>query len=234
MVKVKVCGITNKEDFLLAERLGADYAGFIFYPGSRRCIEPEKVRAIIAGGSGRIIPVGIFVDETADSVRQVAEYTGIAIAQLHGDEQPDVCRQLPFPCWKAFRVRDDSFLVPYSKFSAIFKKKICYLRDLYCEAMLESMEAYACQAFLLDACSTVAPGGTGESFDWQWAARAIATGKNIVVAGGVSAANIDALLKLKPFAVDICSSLEIAPGKKSRAKMEYFFKKFKANARRNG
>jgi phosphoribosylanthranilate isomerase len=95
------------------------------------------------------------------------------------------------------------------------------------------METYACQAFLLDTWSVAEPGGTGKSFDWQWAARAIATGKNIVVAGGVTAANIDALLELKPFAVDICSSLETAPGKKSRAKMEYFFKKFKSNARRN-
>jgi phosphoribosylanthranilate isomerase len=207
MVKVKVCGITNSEDFILAERLGADYAGFIFYPGSRRYIEPEKARSIIDSGSGRIIPVGVFVDEAADCIRQVAAYTGIAIAQLHGEEQPELCRQLPLPCWKAFRVRDDSFL--------------------------EQMKPYSCQAFLLDAWSAAAPGGTGKRLDWQWAARAIATGKNIIVAGGVSAANVNALLKLKPYAVDICSSLETAPGKKSRAKMEHFFRKIKGAARRN-
>jgi phosphoribosylanthranilate isomerase len=207
MVKVKVCGITNSEDFILAERLGADYAGFIFYPGSKRNIEPEKARTIIAGGSSRIIPVGVFVDETANHIRQVAAYTGIAIAQLHGEEQPELCCQLPLPCWKAFRVRDDSFL--------------------------GQMAVYSCQAFLLDTWSTVTPGGTGKSFDWQWAARAIATGENIVVAGGVSAANINALLELKPFAIDICSSLETAPGKKSQAKMEHFFRKIKGAARRN-
>jgi phosphoribosylanthranilate isomerase len=207
MVKVKVCGITNREDFILAERLGADYAGFIFYRGSKRNIEPEKARSIIAAGSGHIVPVGVFVDATAGNIRQIADYTGIAIAQLHGSEQPAICHQLPIPCWKAFRVRDDSFL--------------------------EQLTAFSCQAFLLDTWSAAAPGGTGMCFNWQWAAMAIATDKKIVVAGGVSAVNIDALLKLKPYAIDISSSLEIAPGEKSRAKMEDFFRKIKA-ARRNG
>jgi phosphoribosylanthranilate isomerase len=207
MVKVKVCGITNSEDFILAECLGAAYAGFIFYPGSKRYIEPETARTIINTAQGRIVPVGVFVDATAEHIRQVAAYTGIAIAQLHGNEQPDICRQLFFPCWKAFRVRDDSFL--------------------------EQMAAYSCQAFLLDTWAAAAPGGTGKSFDWQWAAMAIASGKNIVVAGGVSIANIGALLKLKPYAVDICSSLETAPGKKSPQKMEHFFRKIEAAARRN-
>lgn len=207
MVKVKVCGITNLEDFLLAERLGADYAGFIFYPGSRRCIEPAKARAIVEAGSGRIIPVGVFVDEAADCIRQVAEYAGMAIAQLHGHEKPDIGNELPIPCWKAFRVHDDSFL--------------------------QSMEAYACQAFLLDTWSAAEHGGTGKSFNWQWAERAIATGKNIIVAGGVAAANIQALLQIRPYAVDICSSLETAPGKKSQAKMEYFFRKINLLAGRS-
>jgi phosphoribosylanthranilate isomerase len=208
MGKVKVCGFTNLEDFLLAERLGADYAGFIFYPGSRRRIEPEKARAMIAAGSGRMIPVGVFVDEAAEHVRQIVEYTGIAVVQLHGEEQPDVCDRLPVPCWKTFKPRDDSFL--------------------------QRLAAYSCQAYLLDSWSAVSPGGTGKPFAWQWAERAIATGKAIVVAGGVSSANIDALLGLKPFAVDICSALEKAPGEKSRAKMERFFAKIKAAARRNG
>ena len=207
MVKIKVCGITNKEDFILAERLGAAYAGFIFYPGSKRNIEPEKARTIINDGAGRVVPVGVFVDETADNIRQIADYTGIAIAQLHGNEQPAICRQLPIPCWKAFRVRDDSFL--------------------------EQMKPYSCQAYLLDTWSAAASGGTGKSFAWQWAARAIASGKKIVVAGGVSSANIDALLKLKPFAVDICSSLETVPGKKCPEKMELFFRKTNRAARRN-
>lgn len=206
MVKVKVCGITNSDDFVLAERLGADYAGFIFYPGSQRYIEPDKARTIIHAGAGRIVPVGVFVDATAEHIAQVAACSGIAIAQLHGNERPDVCRRVPLPCWKAFRVRDGSFL--------------------------EQMAAYSCRAFLLDAWSATAPGGTGKPFAWRWAATAIAQGKNIIVAGGVSAANVEPLLTLKPYAVDICSSLETAPGEKNPLKMELFFRKINQAARR--
>jgi tryptophan synthase beta chain len=199
--KIKVCGITNAEDYRDAVTLGADYAGFIFYPESPRYISPGRaVELIRQAPAAAHEKVGVFVNESIERVRDIYFQVGLDIVQLHGDESPEYVEQLDLPCWKAIRVKD--------------------------RTSLEAITQYNCDTFLLDGFKKDMYGGTGISFDPELAVEALKTGKRIIVAGGISAENIGALLGLDCtfYAIDVNSSLEEKPGKKSVKKMENFFK----------
>ncbi len=198
MVKVKICGLTNQADYNLACLLGADYAGFVFYRKSRRFIEPELARKLVRQAKYQAIKVGVFVNEQASIIREIYDYVGLDIVQLQGDEEPDFCRQLGLPYWKAIRVKDIS--------------------------ALEEMKRFSADVFLLDSFSEEAYGGTGKEVNSLILAEALKMGKKIVVAGGLSALNIGKIIEMKPFGVDVCSSLEDSPGKKNAAKMINFFR----------
>lgn len=198
MVKVKICGLTNQADYNLACQLGADYAGFVFYRKSRRFIEPELARKLVRQAKYQAIKVGVFVNEQASIIREIYDYVGLDIVQLQGDEEPDFCRQLGLPYWKAIRVKDIS--------------------------ALEEMKRFSADVFLLDSFSEEAYGGTGKEVNSLILAEALKMGKKIVVAGGLSALNIGKIIEMKPFGVDVCSSLEDSPGKKNAAKMINFFR----------
>jgi phosphoribosylanthranilate isomerase len=199
MVRVKICGITNLEDAFLTAELGADALGFIFYLKSPRQVAPETAREIIAQLPPFVATVGVFVDEAAAVVQDLADRVGLDWVQLHGQEPPDYCRSLKRRVIKGFRIKDVS--------------------------SLEALELYrdAVQAFLLDTYKKGQVGGTGESFDWHLAREAKQYGR-IILAGGLNPENVArAIAAARPQAVDAASGTEAAPGKKDPAKLKAFF-----------
>ena len=192
-MKIKICGITNTEDALAAESFGADAVGFIFYKKSKRYVTPKQAEHIIKTLSPFTTKVGVFVDETFESINKISKQTGINVVQLHGDENPDIIKSISLPVIKAFRV-DDNF--DYNK-----------------------LNQYQEYSILLDAYSENNYGGTGNKFNWKKIPFEI---KNkIILAGGISSDNIEFIHKeINPAAVDISSSLEITAGKKDKKKME--------------
>lgn len=197
MVKVKVCGLTNFADYRIACDLGADWAGFIFYQKSPRFISPERARRVIKRGRFSVVKVGVFVNEPIARVREVFNHVGLDIVQLHGDEDPAYGQALGLPYWKVIRVKGLS--------------------------SLEEMENYSCETFLLDACAGISHGGAGKAIDFSVLQKALGMERKIIVAGGVSVETVEQVISLRPFGVDVCSSLEEYPGKKSEQKMREFF-----------
>jgi len=197
-VKIKICGITNKEDALAAESFGADAVGFIFYNKSKRYVAPEQAEHITKILSPFTTKVGVFVNESFEIINKISKQTGINVVQLHGDDNPDIMKSILLPVIKAFRV-DENF--DYN-----------------------NLNQYQEYSILLDAYSENDYGGTGNKFNWEKIPFEI---KNkIILAGGISSDNIEFIYKdINPAAVDLSSSLEITPGKKDKKKMEKFFNK---------
>ena len=200
MVKIKICGITNERDLRLTQELGADYAGFIFHRPSPRYVEPDRVQAMIRGArtAARSISfVGVFVNEDIPTVRSIFEECGLDIIQLHGDESPEYCRELGLPHWKAIRMKDASSLLELDRFPG--------------------------STFLLDAFAEGSYGGCGRRIPADIAQKALGLGHRVLIAGGISVDNLAETLALRPFGVDVSTSLEERPGKKSEKKMRAFF-----------
>jgi phosphoribosylanthranilate isomerase len=203
--KLKICGITELEDARYIAGAGADYLGFVQHEDSPRYVDPGHAAEIIEWVHGPE-PVGVFVNDSAEAVNRVAGEAGFAYAQLHGNEPPALCAEVEPPVIKAMRVLHDA--------------SATQLRSL--------MEPYTEHAdyFLLDTHSTSLWGGTGESFNWRLA-RELAADFPLFLAGGIDAGNVaEAMRTMQPYAVDLSSSLEEAPGKKSFEKMERFFETF--------
>ncbi|HHL39156.1 MAG TPA: phosphoribosylanthranilate isomerase [Deltaproteobacteria bacterium] len=196
MPRVKVCGITSPGDAEAAARAGADALGFIFYEKSPRRVTPEAAAAMTAGLGPFVTTVGVFVDEAVEEVNRTVEVAGLDRVQLHGREGPDYCAAVDAPVIKAFRVGpgwDGSVL-----------------------------DDYDVTAFLLDTYRPGAPGGTGESFDWRLAVEA-AGRHTVILAGGLTCENVArAVRTVRPYAVDVCSGVESAPGVKDRRKLAKF------------
>jgi phosphoribosylanthranilate isomerase len=201
MVKVKICGITNVEDALHAAGCGANALGFVFYDRSPRCLSPKTARGIIAELPPFITAVGLFVNESSESIRQTADFCGLDVIQLHGDEGPSECNYSPRRVVKALRVKE--------------------------AASLDGHAAYSVSALLLDAWVAGAYGGTGERFNWALAA-AVARQRQVILAGGLRAENVaDAVRTVRPYGVDVSSGVESSPGRKDPAKVEAFIRNAK-------
>ena len=200
MVKVKICGITNLEDARLAVDLGADALGFNFYKKSPRYIEPSKAKLIIEDLPPLVSTVGVFADEfSPERISNIAHAIGLNAVQLHGSESPEYVKKVDeLRVIKAFRV-DSHF-------------------------DLTSLSLYSAGAYLLDAFDPERIGGTGKVFDWEIAVAAKSYGR-IILAGGLKQENIvEAISRVRPYAVDICSGVESEPGKKDHQKMTALFK----------
>ncbi len=196
MVKVKICGVTNWADARLAIDAGANALGFNFYPPSARCVSPAQAWRIIRRLPPFVEAVGVFVDWSPAAVGALARAAGLHTVQLHGDETPAEVAELAAtrPVIKAFRAR----------------------RGFRPEALARYRRA---TAFLLDGFSWHLRGGTGKQFDWRIARRARRYGR-IVLAGGLTAANVaQAILEVRPYAIDVCSGVEAKPGKKDPARL---------------
>ena len=197
MVKVKICGITSREDALTAVDAGADALGFVFYDKSPRHISPERAAGIIACLPPFVQAVGLFVDQVADVVNSIADRCGLDIIQLHGDETPEQCRAVRRRVIKAFRVKDVT--------------------------TLDALSQYQVSGFLLDAWSPAAYGGTGKTFNWDIAAEAVRSGYHVILAGGLTPATVaGAVMQVRPYGVDVSSGVESAPGVKDATKVVQF------------
>lgn len=204
-MKLKICGITRLADARYCAAAGADYLGFIQHPDSPRYIEPAAAKDIIDWVYGPQ-PVGVFVNRTAAEINAVVEEAGFALAQLHGDESPQVCADVDVPVIKAVRIGTDS---SPDDLSAFFEQ-------------YDGVADY----FLLDSRSEGAFGGSGTTFDWRLAAAS--QGENrIFLAGGIRADNVaEAVETVSPFAVDVSSGVEESPGIKEFEKIDAFFDAF--------
>jgi phosphoribosylanthranilate isomerase len=202
--KIKICGITRLEDALAAARLGADALGFNFWPRSKRYVAPVEARKILRRLPSFVTPVGVFVDPSRDEVLGAVDASGVAVAQLHGDEPPELCISLPLPVLKAIRVAD--------------------------RHSLAALVSYEVQGFLLDA-PTPGYGGSGEIFDCALAAE-VARELPIVLAGGLGPDNIaEAVRAVRPWAVVVASGVERAPGVKDHDRMRLFVERAREAAR---
>lgn len=194
--RVKVCGITELEYALAAVDAGVDALGFIFVVESPRNIEPEKAREIIRRLPPFIDTVCVFVNEDVQNVVEIVQFCGGDYAQLHGSENPEYCRQLPCKVIKSLQVHDDmtdDILAPYDGVA---------------------------QGFLLDTYDKDMAGGTGETFDWQIVEKISPPGP-VILAGGLGPENIvEAITAVRPYAVDVNSGVESAPGIKSAEKIK--------------
>ncbi|MEI7999254.1 MAG: phosphoribosylanthranilate isomerase [Candidatus Omnitrophota bacterium] len=200
MMRIKVCGITNEKDAIKAANLGAWALGFIFYKKSPRFISPFKAKKIIEQLPPFITPVGVFVNHNLGAVRDIIGHCGLKAVQLHGDEDHHFCHRLrryQVKVIKAFRVGDD------------FTPSV--------------VEPFKVDAYLFDTYSPDAFGGTGKNFDWSLLKDIKSANVPIILSGGLNSQNvIDPVNNLKPYAVDVNSGIEEAPGKKDHGKMKDF------------
>ncbi len=203
MVRVKICGITNLQDAEAAVDLGVDALGFNFCRRSPRYLEPTIAKGIIEMLPPLVSLVGIFVDEfSPDRIPKLARAIGIGSVQLHGSESPEYAKKLnELRTIKAFRVTDDF--------------------DVHL------LKAYQVGAYLLDAYDPDQAGGTGKTFNWDIAVAAKQHGR-VILAGGLSPENIcEAILKVQPYGVDVCSGIESEPGRKDSSKMQSLFEEIR-------
>lgn len=204
-IKVKICGITNAEDAKAAVDAGADAIGFVLYRKSPRFVEAELVKRIVAGLPPFVSPVGVFVNEDMKKVRDLMDSCGLALAQLHGDENAAYCEALGRPVLKGIRLRDRSALLALAEYSG--------------RALV--------RGFVVDAFSEETYGGTGQVADWTLAAEAAEAAK-VLLAGGLTPENVGkAIEQVKPYGVDVSSGVEASPGKKDHAKIQAFIRSVK-------
>ncbi len=197
MTLIKICGMTNIDDALEAVSLGVDALGFIFAPSPRR-IDDAATRDIVRRLPPFTWKVGVFVNEELKKVRRIAEECGLDALQLHGQEPPEYCRQIPLPVVKAIGVQNIE--------------------------SLKEMDRYPFASILLDAVSIDRAGGTGKTFCWETALEARKK-RNFILSGGLNPRNVyQAIEKLRPIGVDVCSGVEKILGKKDRSKMMAFVK----------
>lgn len=215
MTKVKICGITNEKDALWATNLGADYLGFNFFAGSPRKISPELAKKIIAKLPPFISTVGVFVNEEIKTVLKIVKKCNLSLVQLHGEETAEYCEKfkveslkLKVGIIKAFRIENEKSLEPISQ----YVEKVDY--------------------FLFDTYVPGIEGGTGVPMsreNWDLALKVkemfISTSnpKPIFLAGGLNPENVqEAVIKVKPYAVDVASGIERLPRRKDYEKMKTF------------
>jgi phosphoribosylanthranilate isomerase len=197
--RIKICGLTRLEDAQRAVELGAAALGFNFFPLSPRYIEPAAARAIVRRLPPFVTAVGVFANETdAGHVISLAREAGVTAVQVHGPRFPAL-REL------------------VSVFTLVVAVAV---REGFKPEELGKIEA---SAFLLDAFDPDRLGGTGKTFDWSVAREAKQYGP-IILAGGLTPENVAwAVREVSPFAVDVASGVESAPGIKDPAKLRAFF-----------
>ncbi len=196
--RVKVCGITRRDDALRAADLGASAVGFVFWPRSPRYVDPEQATAIARDLPPDVAPVGVFVDPTVTAVQRIAAQVGLAAVQLHGDEPATLCDDLPYRVLKAVAVAGDGTY----EAAARVPSRI---------------------TVLLDARDPVRRGGTGRTVDWGVAAD-VAARRRIFLAGGLCPENVgEALRTVRPYGIDVSSGVETLPGRKDAGRLRDFF-----------
>ncbi len=196
--RVKICGITNIEDARFALDAGADALGFNQYQQSPRFVEVDQTRELVGQLPPLVTSVGLFVNESAERVREICTWVGFDLLQFSGDETDEYCRQFDLPYIKAIRVRD----------AQILEREI----QRYPGSRGILLDAYVKNQF----------GGTGQVIDWQ---KLPVLNQKIVLAGGLDPQNVsEAIAQVRPYGVDVSSGVEMSKGKKDRKKILEFFK----------
>lgn len=214
MMKVKICGITNLEDALVAAEAGADYLGFIFYPPSPRAVDKATARAIIDHLRQKLaqppLLVGVFVNETAVTIAQTLDECGLDLAQLSGEEVPALAGDpesvLYGRAYKAIRPASAAEAEVEAEWYAVHPSSVIHHPSL-----------------LVDTYHPTLRGGTGITVEWGIVVYLFEHTPGIMLAGGLNPDNVaTAVAQLKPFAVDVASGVEAAPGKKDHDKVRTF------------
>jgi phosphoribosylanthranilate isomerase len=205
--KIKFCGITSADDAELAVSLGAWAVGMIFWPGSPRVLSLQRAALLGQRLKRRTEAVGVFVNATLDEVVGAAEAAELTIVQLHGDEGPAFCAEIARRSGcrviKAIRVHSG--------------------------ADIQALSAYHTDFHLLDSYVPGVVGGTGESFEWELATQRRQPAPPLILSGGLTPANVGAAIAaVHPYAVDVSSGVERAPGHKNAAAMRAFVEAVKA------
>ena len=196
-VRSKICGITRIEDALIAAEAGADAIGLVFYAKSPRAVSIQQARDIVAALPAFVTTVGLFVNASREELNDVLAGVALDLLQFHGDETPAECESYQRPYIKALRVKpgDDiaQLAAPYAKARGI----------------------------LLDTYVPGVPGGTGAAFDWSLVPSGLP--QPVILAGGLSAANVQAAIEqVRPYAVDVSGGVEAGKGIKDAAKIRAF------------
>jgi phosphoribosylanthranilate isomerase len=191
---VKICGITRLADAVAAVECGAGALGFVFWPGSPRCIDPYRARAIAATLPPLVTTVGVFVNQAEEYVASVASLVRLGAVQLHGDETVGYAAGLATPVIKAVTVADPQ----------------CSVWPAHTK-------------LLLDVHDEEKRGGTGRTVDWT-AAASVAAKRKILLAGGLTPENVaDAVARVRPFGIDVSSGVERSPGVKDHQRLRALF-----------
>lgn len=202
MMKVKICGITDTETAAFAVERGADAIGFVFAE-SKRKVTPDTAAAIIQQLPHSLLKVGVFVNESKETIEEIITATGINIVQLHGEESPEFCEGFSVPVIKAFSIST--------------------------AADLERLQAYeSCGYYLLDSPKGKYHGGNGIAFDWSVLKYTNLNKSKLILAGGLTAENVaEGIDQAEPFMVDVSSGVE-TEGKKDKQKIKRFIQNAKA------
>jgi phosphoribosylanthranilate isomerase len=213
---VKICGLTRSQDAELAAGLGATALGFVFWPNSPRCVSAAVAKGIAANVPADVLKVGVFVDQPVEDVARIMDEGGLDVAQLHGHESPEYCREL------MVRLNRDtpSTNVPVeSGFGRTLFKAI----GMTDNGSTRIHDFDADVVLLVDAHDPARFGGTGKTVNWD-AAREIAASRRTILAGGLNAANIKlAIRSVRPYGIDVSSGVESAPGVKDPNRLRTFF-----------
>lgn len=193
--RIKICGMREMAEVASVVAAGVDAIGLIFVEQSPRYIDPERAREIVKSLPPFVDAVGVFVDQDAAKVNEIVRYCGLTKVQLHGAESPAYCAAINCRVMKAFRVKDSltrEDLLPY---------------------------AGEVSGFLFDTFHEKIAGGTGQTFDWHLLEK-LSPPRPVVLAGGLTPDNVGEAVRLaRPFAVDLNSGVELAPGRKDIAKV---------------
>jgi phosphoribosylanthranilate isomerase len=194
-MEIKICGITNMDDAAMAFAYGADALGFIFYAKSPRYVSPETAMRVIRNLPDDISKVGVFVNHDSHAVKEIYDFCGLDLIQLHGDESPAYCSEFP-----------QSILI-----KAIAPGS---------QEDLGTVKQYAVKAIMLDARESGLYGGTGKRSNWELAAK-LKEMRPLVLSGGLNPGNILlAIRTVSPHAIDVNSGVELSPGKKDPKKVQ--------------
>ncbi len=224
-MKIKICGITNLEDALVAAEAGADYLGFIFYPPSPRAVDKATAQAIIDHLRQHLaeppVMVGVFVNETAVTIAQTLDECGLDLVQLSGEEVPalagDPNSLLYGRAYKAIRPASAAEAEVEAEWYAVPQSNV-----------IRHSSSVATPSLLIDTYHPSLRGGTGITVEWGIVVYLFEHTPGIMLAGGLNPDNVaEAVAQLNPFAVDVASGVEASPGKKDHAKVRAFI----ANAR---
>ncbi len=181
----------------MAVEAGADLIGFIFYPESRRYVEPGVAAGMSSLLPSSVVKAGVFVNQDVDFIGDVIKSVGLDLVQIHGDETPQFCRKIPGVYMKAIRVKG--------------------------VGSLEEIDGYDSNFVLLDTFAGGHFGGTGRAFDWSLLRGVDLKGKRLFLSGGLNPGNVaEAVGTVKPYAVDVCSGVEKKSGIKDEAKVRRF------------